>query len=149
MSAKRLSDLFNGSANLSALVAAARRLDEANRTLRAVVPDLAPFCRIGHVTAEAIVIFAASGGVAARLRQQLPTLQRQMEGRGLRAGALRVEVRLDKPRAALAQRPPHTLTPHAVAALRTLAATLPASSLKQALESMIGHHGDGATPGEP
>ncbi|MDA8381859.1 MAG: DciA family protein [Betaproteobacteria bacterium] len=149
MSAKRLSDLFNGSANLSALVAAARRLDEANRTLRAVVPELAPFCRIGHLTAETMVIFAASGGVAAKLRQQLPSLQRRLEGLGLRTSALRVEVRLDRPRAATAQRQPNTLTPHAVAALRTLAATLPASSLRHALESMIGHHGDGPTDREP
>jgi hypothetical protein len=69
----------------------ARRLIELRKILAAMLPEsLARSCSIANYKQGKVVIFAANGATAAKLKLMLPTLSEQLSQRGIEVTGLEV-----------------------------------------------------------
>lgn len=91
--AHRLSSAIDGSEALSQLL---RRLQDARARFNAVtalIPDtLLADVRAGPVDGTSWTLLAANNAAAAKLRQLLPVLQRQLDESGWQGSAIKVRV---------------------------------------------------------
>jgi len=80
---------------IAPLMPQARRLIELREILAAVLPEsLARYCSIANYKQGKVVIFAANGATAAKLKLMLPTLSEQLSKRGIEVTGLEVCVQL-------------------------------------------------------
>jgi len=78
---------------IAPLLPQARRLIELREILAAVLPEsLARYCSIANYKQGKVVIFAANGAIAAKLKLMLPTLSEQLSKRGIEVTGLEVLV---------------------------------------------------------
>jgi len=154
--AKPLNDWLAKAGPVSALMQAARELS----ALEAEVLSLLPAgMREGIAVAgvkhdprnpqqgQVLLLLAAHGAAAARVRQVVPTLLSRLQQRGSRIDAIRVRVQPEAGRAGdwdtgPVQRPRTSgrMTPVGLACLDELARNLPASPLQDALKTLLSHH---------
>src|SRR5437879_10172428 len=80
---------------IAPLMPQARRLIELREILAAILPEsLARCCSIANFKQGKVVIFAANGATAAKLKLMLPTLSEQLSKRGIEVTGLEVCVQL-------------------------------------------------------
>jgi len=141
MIVRKLNDFLHASPTLDNLAHQAERLMALQKTLNIIVPQpLAKFCSVASFSNESLVIYTDNGAIAAKLKQQLPTLLAKFRERGVEVTAIRVEVQA---------RSPHTnqhkikeIAPSTVGlqSLKALAESLGDSPLKSAITTMLSRH---------
>ena len=86
---------LNQADGIAPLMPQARRLIELREILAAMLPEsLARYCSIANYKQGKVVIFAANGAIAAKLKLMLPTLSEQLSKRGIEVTGLEVCVQL-------------------------------------------------------
>ncbi|WP_354685543.1 hypothetical protein [Cupriavidus necator] len=97
--------------------------------------------------AQVLLLLAAHGAAAARVRQVVPTLLNRLQQRGSNITAIRVRVQPEVSRhadwevePAPRQRTSGRMTPTGLANLDQLARSLPDSPLRDALNTLLAHH---------
>src|SRR4026207_2105230 len=78
---------------IATLMPQAKRLIELREILATLLPEsLARYCSIANYKQGKVVIFAANGAIAAKLKLMLPTLSEQLSKRGTEVTGLEVLV---------------------------------------------------------
>ncbi len=134
-----LQDFLGSGDALGRLRDHSRRLRALQAQLERLLPHgLAQNCPVGNLKGDTLLLLALNGGAAARVRQLLPTLQRQLAEAGTLVSKIEVKVRPVVAKPEPAAKPPRELGQSAVASLRELEASLPADSeLREALTQLI------------
>lgn len=141
MSVRKFSEYLYASAPLRDLSDRVARLRALQDTLQEILP--APLDQHAHVAgteAGSVVIKADNGAVAAKLKQQLPTLLRKFRQKGFEVTSIRVEVQAWQPGHRPEKIKDIAITPAGLDQLRRLADTLPDSPLKHSLECLVNRH---------
>ncbi len=138
-----LNDYLHNESGFHQLIEEAAAVSALDRLWQSLVPPgLRGHSHPGRPIANSLMIVADSGMIAARLRQMLPSLQRNLAAHGLDV-QLKVRISLYPPEPVAAPRPPRTMPPTARMALQQLAAQLSANdSLKQALARLLQRNAD-------
>ena len=141
MPARKLGFYFDTDPAMQSLVKEASRLIEMQKVFAEIAPSpLARSGRVGRFAHGSLLLLADNGAVAAKLRQLVPSLLVKFQKRGYEVTAIRVT----------AQPPGRAAVPHknirlsrkASSYLRELAASLPITPLRTALEKMAGRPSD-------
>ncbi|MGO4306322.1 DciA family protein [Cupriavidus sp. RAF12] len=153
--AKPLNDWLAKSGPVSALMQTARELASLEAEVLSLLPrGLQAGIAVAGVKHDnrgpqpeaTLLLLAAHGAAAARVRQVVPTLLTRLQQRGSQVTAIRVRVQPEvgrgdwdappverKPRAA-------NMAPAGLASMDALARNLPESPLKDAVEMLLAHH---------
>jgi hypothetical protein len=125
---------------IASLMPQARRLIELRGILSAALPQsLARWCSIANYKQGKVVIFAASGTVAAKLKLMRPTLVEHLSQQGFEVTGLEVRVQpLDRERQVFEKL--SKISAEAAAKLAGLCEQLPDSELKIALARIAHRH---------
>lgn len=133
-----LSALITSDEHLSQLFEKAARLLAMQRALDQMTPaEMAGLCTIANIRGQTVIVHAANNAVAARLRLMLPRLLPTLRNTSKDVNGVRVEVQI--PRSATGgsrQTRKTVLGASAGELLRTLERQLPASRLRNAVESL-------------
>jgi len=153
--AKPLNDWLDRAGPVSALMQTARELAQLEGEVLALLP---PGLRAGIAVAgvkrdnrgnpqeQTLLLLAAHGAAAARVRQVVPTLLARLQERGSTITAIRVRIQPDISRRGEWDAPPAPrprtgrMTATGLASLGELAASLPESPLRDALQTLLSHH---------
>lgn len=138
MPAHKVGDLIARTRELRALSQHARRLTEVQQVLLAIVPF--PLCRairVGNFRAGTLLVVADNAAVAAKLRQLVPTLLRQVRKRELEVTGIRVEVQVAGQQKPCLDKAVRDLSRRTLEDLDRLAGTLKDSPLKAAISLMV------------
>ena len=145
MASERISKLLGASAELEPLAARLDRIKRLQQRYRTFAPgQLAAASRVCAIDGTIVVVCAASGAVAALLRQLAPRLLEALRGNAQEASkhpedqelnGIRIEVQVDPPQPA---RPTRPRTPMPRDKLAGVARGLADSPLKEALERIGG-----------
>jgi len=125
---------------IAPLMPQARRLIELREILAAMLPEsLTRRCSIANYKQGKIIIFAANGATAAKLKLMLPTLSEQLTKRGIEVTGLEVCV---QPLSSDSQAVEKSakMSQEAVLGLDRLCEQLPDSGLKIALGKFASRH---------
>ncbi|WP_423195951.1 MULTISPECIES: DciA family protein [unclassified Cupriavidus] len=100
----------------------------------------------GPVAEHTLLLLAAHGAAAARVRQVVPTLLSRLQQRGSQVTAIRVRVQPEAGRGdwdtgPVVRKPPPGLSSAGVASMDELARSLPESPLKAAVEALLARRG--------
>ena len=141
MTAQKASFFLGATARLQSLTQAAGRLLEVQKVyLGLVAPkNLAAFSKVGAMEHGALVLLADNGAIAAKLRQQLPTLLSKFQQRGVQVNSIRVEVQAGLRRAAKRPLYDKKIDATGLNSLQKLQSSLEEGPLKQALEKLLDH----------
>ncbi|KAA6131123.1 MULTISPECIES: DciA family protein [Cupriavidus] len=156
-SAKPLNDWLAKAGPMSSLMQAARELAALEAEVMALLPPgMRAGIAIGGVRQDTrspgqpntLLLLAAHGAAAARVRQIVPSLLARLQQRGARIDAVKVRVQPDVARGDWdvepAERPKKTGVPAAgLNSLGELAQTLPDSPLRDAVQTMLSRHRQG------
>ena len=141
--ARKLNAFLNEPASrLQALTQHANRLIEIQRIWDKSAPQpLARACRVATLDNKTLTLYADNGAVAAKVKQQLPSLLAQFVKRGIEITAIRVEVqaKLLSPHEKIVSH--QSLSRIGLAHLAKLQQNLEESPLKTALARLIRHQG--------
>jgi len=137
----------------------ARLQDHAGRLLRAqsilvslLPPPLGEHCAVANLKQGTLVVFAANGATAARVRQLVPTLLGGFAAAGVPLREIKLKVRIDQGAAQAAPRTPRVLTDAARVSLEALAASLPTDApLRSSIDRLLerSRHDDPCAPFKP
>ena len=125
---------------IAPLMPQARRLIELRKILAAMLPEsLARSCSIANYKQGKVVIFAANGATAAKLKLMLPTLSEQLSQRGIEVTGLEVCV---QPLSSCSQvvEKSAKISREATLELARLCEQLPDSELKTTLGKFASRH---------
>jgi hypothetical protein len=126
---------------IAPLMPQARRLIELREILAAILPEsLARCCSIANYKQGKVVIFAANGAIAAKLKLMLPTLSEQLSKRAMEVTGLEVCVQPLASDPQLVEKSAK-ISLEAVLGLTQLCEQLPDSGLKIALGKFASRHG--------
>lgn len=136
MPARKVGFYFDTTPAVQSLVKQALRLIEMQRVFTEIAPKpLTQSGRVGRFTHSSLLLFADNGAVATKLKQLTPSLLVKFQKRGYEVTAIRVEVQ-PPPRQPI-PRKKIRLSGKAAGHLQELAARLPASPLRTALEGLL------------
>ena len=138
MHARSLHAYLKSADELAQLSAHAERLLALQRIFERIAPQpLARASQVANYKLGIVVIHAANGAVAAKLRQLEPRLRDEFCKKSLEVTEIRVNVQAwsAPPEPVPAKRA--ALTPAAIQSLERLCAELPESPLKHALDNML------------
>ena len=125
---------------IAPLMPQARRLIELREILAAVLPEsLARCCSIANFKQGKVVIFAANGAIAAKLKLMLPTLLEQLSKRAIEVTGLEVCVQPLASDRQLVEKSAK-MSVEAVSRLARLCEQLPDSELKITLVKIAARH---------
>ena len=125
---------------IAPLMPQARRLIELRRILAAVLPEsLARWSSIANVKQGRVIIFAANGAVAAKLRLLSPALLEQLSKRGTEVTGLEVRVQPSPPSLQAADKSAK-MSSSGASSLEELCEQLPDSELKNAVGRLASRH---------
>src|SRR5215472_462365 len=125
---------------VSSLMPQAERLLELRKILASLLPDsLARRCSVANYKQGRVVIFAANGAIAAKLKLMLPSLLEQLSGRASQVTGLDVVVQARESEAQVTDKSAK-ITESATLALTALSEQLPDSELKTALSRIVFQH---------
>ena len=125
---------------IAPLMPQARRLIELRKILAAMLPEsLARSCSIANYKQGKIVIFAANGATAAKLKLMLPTLSEQLSQRGIEVTGLEVCVQPLSSGSQVVEKSAK-ISREATLELARLCEQLPDSELKIALGKFASRH---------
>ena len=125
---------------IAPLMPQARRLIELREILAAVLPEsLARCCSIANYKQGNVVIFAANGAIAAKLKLMLPALSEQLSKRAMEVTGLEVRVQpLDSDPQVIEKSAKMSL--EAALVLARLCEQLPESELKTTVGKIASRH---------
>jgi hypothetical protein len=139
--ARDAADFLRSNNALSAILPTASRLVALQNECATIMPSMFKACEVLHLSEGQLTLRTPNAALAAKLKQQLPTLQSQLIARGWQVNTIRIKVQMKTP---TAPRPPHQppiLPTGAVSAFHALASALEDSprnqSLKTALASIL------------
>jgi len=125
---------------VASLMPQARRLIELRKILAAMLPEaLARSCSIANYKQGKVVIFAANGATAAKLKLMLPTLSEQLSQRGIEVTGLEVCVQPLSSGSQVVEKS-SKISREATLGLTRLCEQLPDSELKTALGKFASRH---------
>ncbi len=125
---------------IAPLMSQARRLIELRGILAAILPEsLARCCSIANYKQGKIVIFAANGAIAAKLKLMLPTLSEQLSKRATEVTGLEVCVQPPASDPQVTEKSAK-ISPGAALELAKVCGQLPDSELKVALGKFASRH---------
>jgi len=125
---------------IAPLMPQARRLIELREILAAILPEsLARCCSIANYKQGKIVIFAANGAIAAKLKLMLPTLSEQLSKRATEVTGLEVCVQPPASDPQVTEKSAK-ISPGAALELAKVCGQLPDSELKVALGKFASRH---------
>jgi hypothetical protein len=126
--------------SVSALMPQTRRLIELREILSSLLPEpLARRCSVANFKQGRVVIFAANGAVAAKLKLMLPALLEQISGRASQVTGLEVVVQAPESEHQLTEKSAKMSSIGALELAR-LSEQLPDSDLKTALSRIAFQH---------
>jgi hypothetical protein len=141
MNNKTLDDFLDSADGAGAVLAHAKRLIELARLYQEIVPAyLRQSSRLVNYTSGSVVIHAANGATATKLRQLTSTLAEGFSRRGVECHEVRIKVRADELSELSAPSRNSTQKPLSGQTLQTLGDlrdSLPDSELRQAVETLI------------
>jgi len=140
MPSKNPTAFLDQSEGIAPLMPQARRLIELRRILAAMLPEpLARWSSVANVKQGKVIVFAANGAVAAKLRLMSPALLERLSKRGTEVTGLDVRV---QPLGQVSQvfEKSAKLSNEGAASIAGLCEQLPDSELKNALERLSRRH---------
>jgi hypothetical protein len=133
---RKVAYYFDATPAMQSLVQQAQRLIELQQVFTEIAPKpLAQSVRVGRFTHASLLLLADNGAVAAKVTQLTPSFLINFRKRGYEVTAIRVEVQ--PPSRAVPQHRKIGLSAKALSHLQELAANLPASPLRTALEDLL------------
>jgi hypothetical protein len=135
-------DFLRRDNRLAALLPAAQRMADLQRDCAQALPSAFKFCEILACEAGQLVLSTPNAALAAKLKQQLPKLQEQLNGKGWQIHNIRLKVQMMKSVSeAPVERRYFELPPSAVDSFAELSETLEATKqnaeLIAALRAMV------------
>lgn len=131
---------LGAAADQQGLFAQANQLTLMQRAFVEIAPpQLAGYCTVGWFSEGSLTIYASSGAIAAKLKQISPSLLLKFKKKGHEVTAIRVAVQAHNHIIGMDNKVDKNLNigPAGVENLSQLAAGLPASPLKSAVESLL------------
>ncbi|HAT30263.1 MAG TPA: hypothetical protein DCW29_05250 [Janthinobacterium sp.] len=137
-------DFLRGNATMAALMPTVKRLASLQHDCAAALPAMFQHCDILQFEGGQLVLATPNSAVAAKLKQQLPKLQAELEKRGWQIGGIKLKVQVIRSVAPIVHTHALVLPGKAMAALAELGDALPASPQNQtliaALRAMVQRH---------
>ena len=143
--ARPLTDLLSASDGAGSLLVAAEQLGRLERDVYALLPPpLAGSIKLSPPREGALVFLVANNALAARLRQQTPSLIDGLATRGWLIRSIKIRVSITAPEP---QKPPKEarLSRQGLVSLRDLRDNLEPSPLRDALARLVARHSYGGT----
>jgi len=141
MSAQKIRFFLSASPRLMQWSKQTHRLNDLQQSLQQVLPSqLLGAYRAGALKERQLIIYAINGAVAAKLKQQLPTLLKKLRQRGFDTTAIQVKVHVTPPFAGRKHIKHTAISQAARTGLAHLASDLPDSPLKLALSRLLRRH---------
>ena len=126
--------------SIAALMPQAKRLIELREILASLLPEpLARRCSVANFKQGRVVLFAANGAIAAKLKLMLPALLEQVSGRATEVTGLDVVVQAQEAAPQVNEKSAK-MSSDAVLALARLSEQLSDSELKKALSRIAFQH---------
>lgn len=152
--ARPLDDWLTKAGPVSSLIQTARQLSVLESEVLALLPPaIRPAVAVAGIRRDGsgpgqehtLVLLAAHGAAAARIRQVVPSLLARLQQRGSPVSAIRVRVQPDVGRdldwdPSRQRKPRHGMSPNGLASMAELARALPDSPLREAVASLLDHH---------
>lgn len=133
---RRLDSLLQQDSSLQTLSAQAEHINGLQRVWETVTPpSLKRHCRAGLLNNRQLTVYAANGGIAAKLKLLTPGLLKKLQSQGVEVTAIRVEVQV-KSAPPQPMKTARSLSPTAIESLKKLAATLPDSPLRESINRL-------------
>jgi hypothetical protein len=134
-----LEDFLDSAEGAGKVLPHAKELLRLARLYREIAPAyLAEASRLVNYKSGTIVIHAANGAVATKLRQLAPSLSDGFSGRGVECGNLEVQVRVpESPATSKPMQTPKPLSGQTFQTLGNLRDALPDSQLRRAIDTLI------------
>lgn len=126
-------DFLRGNATMASLMPAVNRMMALQKDCAGALPAMFRHCDILQFEAGQLVLATPTSAVAAKLKQQLPKLQAELEKRGWQIGAIRLKVQVTKSIAPVVHTRQLLLPTTAVSAFDELSNSLPESPQNSAL----------------
>ena len=129
-----------GAADQQGLIAQASELALIQRALTEIIPPrLSIYCTVGRISKGNLTLYTTNGAIAAKLKQISPSLLLKFQKKNIEVTAIRVAVQAHNPFAFVDKKIDKDLTigPLGLNNLSQLAAGLPPSPLKTAVESLL------------
>ncbi|GAB3627249.1 DciA family protein [Pandoraea terrae] len=143
--ARPLTDLLSSADGAGSLLVAAEQLGRLETDVRALLPaPLAGTVRLAPPREGALVFLVTNNAVAARLRQQTPSLIEGLARRGWLIRNIRIRVSIAAPEPAKAPKEAR-LSRQGLVSLRDLRDQLEPSPLRDALARLVARHSHGGT----
>ena len=140
MHMKNPCSFLNQADAVSALMPQAERLIELREILSSLLPEsLARRCSVANYKQGRVVIFAANGATAAKLKLMLPALLEQLSGRALEVTGMDVVVQALEPEQQVPEKSAR-ISSEAASGLAELCDQLPDSELKTAMVRIVFQH---------
>ena len=137
-------DLLRSNAVMAALMPTVRRLAALQKDCAQALPAMFEHCDILQFEAGQLVLAIPNAALAAKLKQQLPKLQAELERKGWQISAIKLKVQVIKSIAPVVHTRALVLPEKAMTALAELSTALPASKQNQdliaALQRLVRHH---------
>ena len=125
---------------IAALMPQAKRLIELREILASLLPEsLARRCSVANCRQGRVVIFAANGATAAKLKLMLPSLLNQLSERAMEVTGLEVAVQAPGSEHQVPEKSAK-ISQEAASGLAKLSEQLPDSELKTALARIVFQH---------
>ncbi|MBN4664072.1 DUF721 domain-containing protein [Pandoraea nosoerga] len=143
--ARPMADLLSASDGAGSLLVAAEQLGRLERDVHALLPEpLAASVRLAPPRDGTLVFLVSNNALAARLRQQTPSLIEGLAQRGWLIRTIRIRVSIAEPQP---QKPPKEarLSRQGLVSLRELRDALEPSPLRDALARLVARHSYGGT----
>ncbi len=129
-----------GAADQQGLIAQASELALIQRALTEIIPPrLSIYCTVGRISKGNLTLYTTNGAIAAKLKQISPSLLLKFQMKDIEVTAIRVAVQAHNPFAFVDKKTDKDLIigPLGLNNLSQLAAGLPPSPLKTAVESLL------------
>ncbi|WP_051781472.1 DciA family protein [Janthinobacterium agaricidamnosum] len=139
-------DFLRSNATMASLLPTVARLASLQKDCAQALPAMFSQCDILQFEGGHLVLATPNAAVAAKLKQQLPKLQAELEKRGWQIFAIKLKVQVIKSIAPVVYTRALVLPEKAMSALDELSNTLPASKQNQdliaALRALVQRHRD-------
>jgi hypothetical protein len=136
---RTLEDFLDSADGADKVLPHARELLRLTRLYREIAPAyLSEASRLVNYKSRTVIIHAANGAAAAKLRQLAPTLSDGFSRRGVECRGVEVKVRvLESPTASRPMQAPKPLSGRTFQTLGNLRDSLPDSELRRAIDTLI------------
>lgn len=143
MTAHTVRSFLNSAPNLHGLLQETQKLQALQTAWIGIAPQpLAASSAVGALHGQTLIVYAANGAVAGKLRQLAPSLLKKLHERGVEVTGIQIDVQVTAPQSKPKQKD-LTISSNALNNLAQLENSLDESPLKSALKALIGRHSEG------